>query len=54
MNEKMEKEIQVGRGMEQDWVGGLASSIIDVCVDLNTHVCVPVDTNTHTYIGDWG
>lgn len=54
MNEKME-EIWIGRGVEQDRVGSLASSsITDVYVDLNMRVYVPVDSNTHTYKGDWG
>ena len=49
MNEKMEKEIWISRGVEQDRVGSLASSsITDVYVDLNMRVCVPVDSNTHT------
>lgn len=55
MNKKMEKEIWTGRGMEQAQVDSLASSsIIDMCVDLNMHVCVPVESHTHTYIWDWG
>ena len=52
MNEKMEKEIWIGRGVEQDRVGSLASSsITDVYVDLNMRVCARGQQHPHIHRG---